>query len=154
MFTAAISVSSGKCSGGFELVTVQLLAQCSLQSTLSYIDRTNFHYIKILSTCYAFSCLRAESGFCKEIRTELGKSLSYLRTPSYRREKLHCEKCSRSLKFCKIILLRVTSIIFTFLPHSSLLVWQPKHAKSSTTSFVFYILEPFFIEEFNAKCFP
>lgn len=54
----------------FELVTVQLSAQCSLQSISTY--RQNFHYIKILSTFHAFSCLKAESCFFKEVRTELG----------------------------------------------------------------------------------
>lgn len=99
-------------------------SQLSCQRNLVYflLYRQNFHGIKILLTFYAFSCLRAEYGSYKEIRTEWGKSLSYLCTHSHQRGKLPREKCSSSLKLCKIILLKVTSITFTFPPQVSLLV--------------------------------
>lgn len=107
------SVSRGKYSGSFELVTVELSVQSSLQSTFSCIDR-----IFITSRfCHCFMLLDAKSRTCscEEIRAERRESLSYLCTSTYQRGKLPCEKQPSSLKLCKIILLRVTSISFTWL---------------------------------------
>lgn len=91
-FAVSSAVTSASGSETPELVTLELLPRCSLQSTFFGYDRiftaSRFGPRLALVAAEVQNLLAAQ-----EIGAGLRKSLSCVRTSSYRREKLHGEKC-------------------------------------------------------------